>query len=231
MKHLQEDHDRLMERHSSLLQEMAAKELAARNRHEELVKLANQAEKAKQDAVANAQTTQEVLKQTFKVGFMSFAGVSCVCMCKSTEGLNPLSSPKWKTWQALMPTKWPSCRSKLMTWKTGSFVCSWPRLRGTSDDTSLIMRWMITMYMSFSAELSQDINVNLLEREAAEGSENAELIAQSNRSSLSPLSIQQATVAPTHQRMNSTTSSGPKTPMPLDQLLFSPQGDNSAGKF
>uniref|UniRef100_A0A0K2TZJ3 Golgin subfamily B member 1like [Aplysia californica] n=2 Tax=Lepeophtheirus salmonis TaxID=72036 RepID=A0A0K2TZJ3_LEPSM len=42
--HLQEDHDRLMQRHSSLLEEMAAKEIAARNKHEELVNTINQTE-------------------------------------------------------------------------------------------------------------------------------------------------------------------------------------------
>ena len=41
-RHLQEDHDRLMERHSALLQEMAAKELTARQKQEQLVQLASQ---------------------------------------------------------------------------------------------------------------------------------------------------------------------------------------------
>lgn len=66
-QHLQEDHDRLMERHSALLQEMAAKELASRHKHEQLVILANQSEKAKQDLEIKAQNQVEALKQTFRV--------------------------------------------------------------------------------------------------------------------------------------------------------------------
>ena len=65
--HLQEDHDRLMARHSALLQEMAAKELNARQKQDQLIALANQAEKAKQDLEVNAQSQMEALKQTYRV--------------------------------------------------------------------------------------------------------------------------------------------------------------------
>ena len=64
--HLNEDHDRLMERHSTLLQEMASKEKAARDKHDQLLKLANQAERARQDAVANLQQETEALRQTYR---------------------------------------------------------------------------------------------------------------------------------------------------------------------
>ena len=65
--HLNEDHDRLMERHSILLQEMASKEKAAREKHDQLFKLASQAERARQDAVANLQQETEALRQTYRV--------------------------------------------------------------------------------------------------------------------------------------------------------------------
>ena len=65
--HLNEDHERLMERHSTLLQEMAAKEKGARDKHDQLLKLANQAERARQDAVANLQQETEVLRQSYRV--------------------------------------------------------------------------------------------------------------------------------------------------------------------
>lgn len=56
-----------MERHSALLQEMASKELAARHKHDQLVQLANQAERAKQDQQAAAEEKAEALKQTYRV--------------------------------------------------------------------------------------------------------------------------------------------------------------------
>lgn len=56
-----------MARHSALLQEMAAKELNARQKQEQLIALANQAEKAKQDLEVNAQSQMEALKQTYRV--------------------------------------------------------------------------------------------------------------------------------------------------------------------
>ena len=65
--HLNEDHERLMERHSTLLQEMALKEKAARDKHDQLLKLANQAERARQDAVANLQQETEALRQSYRV--------------------------------------------------------------------------------------------------------------------------------------------------------------------
>ena len=65
--HLNEDHERLMERHSTLLQEMASKEKAARDKHDQLLKLANQAERARQDAVANLQQETEALRQSYRV--------------------------------------------------------------------------------------------------------------------------------------------------------------------
>ena len=67
LRHLQEDHDRLMERHSALLQEMASKELAARNKHEQLVLLANQAEKARQDGLTAARESVDSVKQSYRV--------------------------------------------------------------------------------------------------------------------------------------------------------------------
>ena len=65
--HLNEDHERLMERHSTLLQEIASKEKAARDKHDQLLKLANQAERARQDAIANLQQETEALRQSYKV--------------------------------------------------------------------------------------------------------------------------------------------------------------------
>ena len=67
--HLNEDHERLMERHSTLLQEMAAKEKSSRDKHDQLLKLANQAERARQDAVANLQQETEALRQSYRVRF------------------------------------------------------------------------------------------------------------------------------------------------------------------
>ena len=68
--HLNEDHERLMERHSTLLQEMAAKEKSSRDKHDQLLKLANQAERARQDAVANLQQETEALRQSYRVHFL-----------------------------------------------------------------------------------------------------------------------------------------------------------------
>ena len=65
--HLNEDNERLMERHSTLLQEIASKEKAARDKHDQLLKLANQAERARQDAIANLQQETEVLRQSYRV--------------------------------------------------------------------------------------------------------------------------------------------------------------------
>lgn len=60
LKHVQEDHDRLMERHSALLTDMASKERQSREKQEQLVKLANSAEKAKQDSIAAMQNQTEI---------------------------------------------------------------------------------------------------------------------------------------------------------------------------
>lgn len=67
LRHVQEDHDRLMERHSALLSELASKERQSREKQEQLVKLASQAEKARQDAIASLQQQTEALKQTYRV--------------------------------------------------------------------------------------------------------------------------------------------------------------------
>ena len=67
LKHVQEDHDRLMERHSALLSDMAAKERQSREKQEQLVKLANSAEKARQDAIASLQEQTEALRQNYRV--------------------------------------------------------------------------------------------------------------------------------------------------------------------
>ena len=67
LRHLQEDHDRLMERHSALLQEMAQKELAARQRHEQLAEAAAAAERARQDAMAKGGQEAEQIKQSYRV--------------------------------------------------------------------------------------------------------------------------------------------------------------------
>ena len=65
--HVQEDHDRLMERHSALLSELAAKERQSRDKQEQLLKLANSAEKSRQDAIASLQQQTEALKQSYRV--------------------------------------------------------------------------------------------------------------------------------------------------------------------
>ena len=67
LRHVQEDHDRLMERHSALLSQLASKERQSREKQEQLVKLASQAEKARQDAIASLQQQTEALKQTYRV--------------------------------------------------------------------------------------------------------------------------------------------------------------------
>ncbi len=46
---------------------MASKELCARQKQDQLVQLASQAEKARQDAVAAAQEQMEVIKQNYRV--------------------------------------------------------------------------------------------------------------------------------------------------------------------
>ena len=58
-----------MTRHSQLLQEAAAKEKAARDKHDQLLKLANQAEKARQDIMATTQEETDHLKQTYEVEY------------------------------------------------------------------------------------------------------------------------------------------------------------------
>ena len=67
LRHVQEDHDRLMERHSALLSELASKERQSREKQEQLVKLANSAEKSRQDAIASLQQQTETLKQSYRV--------------------------------------------------------------------------------------------------------------------------------------------------------------------
>ena len=67
LRHVQEDHDRLMERHSALLSELASKERQSREKQEQLVKLANSAEKSRQDAIASLQQQTEALKQSYRV--------------------------------------------------------------------------------------------------------------------------------------------------------------------
>lgn len=56
-----------MERHSALLSQLASKERQSREKQEQLVKLASQAEKARQDAIASLQQQTEALKQTYRV--------------------------------------------------------------------------------------------------------------------------------------------------------------------
>ena len=56
-----------MTRHSALLQEAAGKEKAARDKHDQLLKLANQAEKARQDALAKGREDMDALKQAYEV--------------------------------------------------------------------------------------------------------------------------------------------------------------------
>ncbi len=46
---------------------MAAKELAARQKHEQLAHLAQQTEKAKQDAVSAGREQAEAVRQSFRV--------------------------------------------------------------------------------------------------------------------------------------------------------------------
>ena len=67
LRHVQEDHDRLMERHSALLTDMASKERQSREKQEQLLKLVNSAEKAKQDAIATLQEQTENLRQNYRV--------------------------------------------------------------------------------------------------------------------------------------------------------------------
>ncbi len=67
LKHIQEDHERLMQRHSALLSDMATKEKQSREKQDQLVKLANSAEKARQDAIASLQEQTESLRQNYKV--------------------------------------------------------------------------------------------------------------------------------------------------------------------
>jgi hypothetical protein len=67
LKHVQEDHDRLMERHSALLTNMASKERQSRDKIEQLVKLSNSAEKARLDAIASLQEQTEAFRQTYRV--------------------------------------------------------------------------------------------------------------------------------------------------------------------
>merc|ERR1712088_666598 len=55
-----------MERHSALLSDMAAKERQSREKQEQLVKLANSAEKARQDAIASLQEQTETLRQNYR---------------------------------------------------------------------------------------------------------------------------------------------------------------------
>ena len=73
LKHVQEDHDRLMERHSALLTDMASKERQSREKLEQLVKLANAAEKGRQDAIASLQEQTEILRQTYRVRWIHFS--------------------------------------------------------------------------------------------------------------------------------------------------------------
>ena len=56
-----------MERHSALLSELASKERQSREKQEQLVKLANSAEKSRQDAIASLQQQTEALKQSYRV--------------------------------------------------------------------------------------------------------------------------------------------------------------------
>ncbi len=49
------------------LQDMAAKELSWRQKQDDLVSLANQAERAKQDAAAGAKEQLEAVKQAYRV--------------------------------------------------------------------------------------------------------------------------------------------------------------------
>ena len=50
-----------------VLQEMAQKELAARQRHEQLSEAASAAERARQDALAKGSQQAETIKQSYRV--------------------------------------------------------------------------------------------------------------------------------------------------------------------
>jgi len=66
-RQIQEDHDRLMERHSRLLQESAAKELSARNRLEQERRARDNAEKVSREAEEKVRAKLEDERQTHRV--------------------------------------------------------------------------------------------------------------------------------------------------------------------
>ena len=78
------------------------------------------------------------------------------------------------------------------------------------------------------------LNVSLIEREAAEGSESSPVPVHSAVSPSNPQQHQQHGGPGTHRQMSSTPSAAkPTTPMPLDQLLSASTGsiDFDDGEF
>ncbi len=131
LKHVQEDHDRLMERHSALLTDMAAKERQSREKQEQLLKLANSAEKARQDAIASLQEQTEALRQKYKVRNLLLPANAAPCQQFDTHIF-----PDSLNWRSRIPSTrrmCPSSISRLMTWTTKSFDSR------TSGGKSLVM--------------------------------------------------------------------------------------------
>ena len=182
MRHLQEDHDRLMERHSGLLQEMAAKELSARKKQEQLVIVANRAEKEKQESALTAQSQLEVVKQTYR-----------------------------------------SQMEDMQQGHSGEVT----RFKKQIDDleNQIIRLNMEKSQTGNSSNTNSKLQLSLLEREAAEGSE---MMSTPQRGvSASPQQQQQQqqqqqelqSPSPTVMRNVRASTSSEKVLLPLDQLL------------
>ncbi|TRY67564.1 hypothetical protein TCAL_02305 [Tigriopus californicus] len=190
-QHIQEDHDRLMERHSGLLQEMAAKELAYRHKHEQLIILANQSEKAKQDLEIKVQNQVEALKQTLRSQIEDLQGIHATEIGKFQKQIDELENQNILLEMALNKAK-----------ATSNTPIQASVIRQNSEMPQVHMK------------TGQKLHVNLLEREAAEGSETE----VHRRSSASPRNTFDGRSGPT----------GPQSPIPLDQLLSQADEEESS---
>lgn len=198
--HLNQDHERLMTRHSALLQEAAGKEKSARDKHDQLLKLANQAERARQDALAKGREDMDALKQAYE--------------------------------------------SKLETIGIQNSI-EVDKMQRRMDELENQLIRMQSIKERSSGEIGGVGSAEMLKREAAEGSESADLLARppstsaddkaivTRQSSLSPPATVHGSRPPGQvgSRSSASATPSPVPPndiVPLDKLLFSPESEDKA---
>jgi len=131
------------------------------------------------------------------------------------------------------PQSWLGCTSRSTTWTTRCSACKWPRKKGKLKDDKLKLN-----------VLNSGLDVNLLEREAAEGSDmTSSAAAVSPRPALGSagklntvneaayVEAQRAMALRRSESMSPSVGAvNSSNVMPLDQLLSTPSVDETLGE-